>query len=784
MGLLFFAALLPAREVQAQTGENIALSASIGLDGYCKSDRWFPVRVVVENNGSDLEGQIEVLPQDSSTGWRYVRALSLPAVSRKEVTVYVYPRRRPNTVSIRLTAQGRTVRELVRPVSCIQPYDLVAGVWAGSPSVFNLLSSLDVPRGQVTLAQLGPADIPDRVQGLDMLDLLVISDVDTGALSDSQRQVIRDWVANGGRLVVTGGPGWAKTTAGLGDLLPLQVSGTQTLPNLSALEALSVAGDPLTGEAVVATGQLRREAVVLAAQDGLPLIVRQQSGYGEVYFFAPDPSLAPLRTWNGLEQLYQSLFSTAPNIPSWASGFEDWRAAADAIGNIPGLALPSVLLICGFLGLYVFTLGPLNYAVLRWFKRREWAWFTVPAVVVLFSGVAFVIGMFIRGNRAVINQVAIVQVWPERENARVHGMVGVFSPSRRSYRIELGDNFLMHPDPWQSELESWTILQTADGAAAEDVRIDVGGIRGVAVSGVVPAPQFAQELALEYSGGNKFRLIGSLQNNSQITLRDAVVLGPEQPLTIGDFRPGETKQVNLTFSSGRAAAGGNSGVFLHGVDSTLVDVFGTGGVFGIDDTDLARRFNLLSAALGNAGRRGNGFYLIGWSGDFSPLNVTLGGLRFREAATTIFIVSLTPQVAFPTSGNLTLPPSFFTWSVLEANTPASGPEGPIPYDTDAPNGSYSLRFQLSQPIEFTRVDALVLHLNSYGNTGPSGLRVYLWDFQVNDWQLQDVSNWGDYVIPNPERYVGFGGEIRLQIENPTQNYIPIEASDFTLVVGR
>ena len=52
---------------------------------------------------------------------------------------------------------------------------------------------------------------------------------------------------------------------------------------------------------------------------------------------------------------------------------------------MPALALPSIegllLLLLG----YIVLIGPINYLVLRRLDRREWAWVTMPLLVVGFT---------------------------------------------------------------------------------------------------------------------------------------------------------------------------------------------------------------------------------------------------------------------------------------------------------------------------------------------------------------------------------------------------------------
>ena len=144
----------------------------------------------------------------------------------------------------------------------------------------------------------------------------------------------------------------------------------------------------------------------------------------------------------------------------------------------------------------------------------------------------------------------------------------------------------------------------------------------------------------------------------------------------------------------------------------------------------------------------------------------------------MYILALTPNLQTGDSASLTLPPALFTWSALNTTSYSDV----FPYNSYLYEGTYSFRFQLNQAIPYQKVTSLTLHLTSYGVAGDTDLLLSLWDFTQNQWELIPVETWGNHSIAEPENFVGYGGEIRLQIESPAQNSIQIERSDFTLVV--
>ncbi len=768
----------------AQEQPGVTLTARAGFDGYYEVDEWLPVRVVLQNDGPGLDGQVEVrLPRGAAAETVYAYPISLPTVSRKEVTLYVRPEGylgELDVVVVSSSANGNPVARVSVRLKSIGNTDRLFGVLAGSPSAFNTLADVVPPNGTASVAELEPGDLPERAQALNALDVLVVSDVDTGLLTDRQRAALSEWVAGGGQLIVAGGPGWLKTAAGLRDLLPVAPFGTRTLPELTSLQAYVASPYELAGSAVVAAGVLTQDAEALVSQGDTPLIVRRPVGFGAVAYLGADPALAPLKGWDGAADVYRALVSAPADRPEWAGGIQDWSSASDAASTLPNLQLPPTSLICGFLGLYIVAIGPLNFILVRALRRRELAWISVPLLVLAFSGAAFVIGSQARGNQPILNRLAIVQAQLAHSAsgtmpaARVSGIVGIFSPNRATYRLRFERALLAHPAPSDSGLapggDDWTFLVENDQTTVPDLRMDVAGFTLLAVEGPAPAPALTHDLTLNLDDQGA-SVQGGVTNNSSFLLRDAVVLGLGQAQRLGDLRPGDTRAVRLSLTALRSPG-----------PPAIDDILGATNYYS--DPESRRRYSLLRAMSNSYGvgrldsGSSAGIYLAGWS-DESPLGATLEAADFRAIDTTLYLVSLTPSLAVG-QGRLTILPNLFTWSV-ESGTPGNA----SPYGLNLYQSQYSLRFSLARPIPFTSVESLTLHLHSRNQAGPSGLAVDLWDYTSGDWASLPDPAWGDIAVPNPGRYVGPGGEIRLRLDSTgNPNAIEIEAADFTLVVTR
>jgi hypothetical protein len=791
---------------EAQEVEPIMLTARAGFDGYYKDGMWVPVRITVGNDGPDVNAVLRVAsPRYSGGEITIVRPISLPSQSRKEVFLYISPEGYHSGLKVSLVNDGDVLATTTARLAQAGPGDLVYGIMASSPSAFNSLQQVDPVSGQGFIAEITPDDLPPVAQAWKALDVLVVSDVDTGSLSAEQRLALAGWVAGGGRLFVAGGPGWQKTTAGLGDLLPARISGVRTLDSLAALYGYTHTLEGLDGSAIVAVAEPAPGAsVALAAGDPerTPLVITKKAGFGLMVFLAFDPALAPLRRWDGSEGIYRNLLSATTARPGWSGGFRNWYSASEALNAIPGLELPNAIQLCGFLAVYVVAVGPVNFLVLHRLKRRELAWLTIPAIIVVFSGLAYLGGYRLRGTQATLHRLSVVQVWPSSDRAQVDMLIGLFSPRRTEYDLEIGGESLARPLPADSyggtTSAAEATLEQEGVTRIHDLRVEIGGVEAFVAQGHVTAPPIHSTLTLSVQG-NSASLDGRIENDSDLTFTDTVLLAPGGVQRFGDFAPGQVLHVNMPLASGRAApaAQGNAAIVLpagaatatlpnpsynyySGYDTTIDDILGS--TYYYDDRKLYRKYSLLSALIDqySGAGRGSGVYLVGWTAQ-APLQAEITDTAFTPVDATAYIVELRPEVIV-SGGRISIPPGLMSWTILDP-----GQQGTVtPYDLYVYQGHFSMRFTPSQALDFRQVASLDLHLSAYGQTGPiSGLEVALWDFVEGEWIEQTGLQWGDNHIPEPARLVGSNGEIQVRVSNPSSvSSISIEAVDFTLVVER
>lgn len=783
---------------QAQQANQVTVTVRAGFDGYYEDTLWIPVRLSLENNGPDVDGKVVILaPRYDGSVVEYSRPLELPSGARKELFMYIIVEGYVSKINVAYMNGSQTLGANSARVTQTSNTDLTYGVLAASPSTFNVLSSVDPVNGQARIAQLTVEDLPPAAQAWRALDVLVISDVDTGQFSQAQREALKAWVSGGGRVVVVGGPNWQKIIPGLSDLLPQLPTRTQTVNNLTPLGAYIGETAP-NGSTILSIGALQLGSGAVISTEGVPLIVERIYGFGKVDLLNFDPALAPLKGWRGMEGVYRNLMAAPSDRPGWSSNYRNWYNAGEAVNAIPGIGLPHPLQICVFLGGYVFVVGPLNYALLRRLKRRELAWLTIPAAVILFTAITYIAGFGLRGTRPTLHRLTVAQVWENSDRAQVETLIGIFSPRRAEYDLQVDGDLLLRPLPSDSYYRSVSLsldgvtMEQADSVFVRNVRVDVGAITPFVAQGQVAAPKFSSQLTYTVKGAVA-TLEGTIQNLSGLTLKDAVILSAGGSQKIGDVKPGQTLEASVALSASRATSiwqnatqvlpAGSAVTYVasgySNYDTTIDDIFGSTSYY--DDRETYRRYSMLTWLFDpySTGGRGSGTYLVGWTDD-SPVQASLVGDRYNVSDKTFYIIRFEPKVIV-SAGTITVPPGLMTWQLMDPGTVGGG----SPYDSYVSQGYFTMRFKPAVVPDFQSVNSLTLHLTSYGASGSVPLTVSLWDQQEGNWIEIRSLNWGDVAIRSPERFVGNDGRIDVRVESPNyQNSASIETLDFTLIVQR
>lgn len=265
-----------------------------------------------------------------------------------------------------------------------------------------------------------PEDLPRDFISYDLVDSLVINDAPLNQLTEEQARALKHWVASGGLLIVTGGADIAgmRVTA-LDELLPVEAQSAATASAFPLSELTQVYGEFETSEPLLGmTARVKSGARAVVGSDDRPIVAEKNYGSGLVRFIAINPKLNPYRGWSAAKDLWSDLLlpaaETKPKHANWITFGSRGQNRSNRWGvqgflyRLAEVGPPSSKYVIFFLLFYVLAVGPVNYAVLKWRRKTDLAWLTIPAVVILFTIVSVTVAQLSRGSKSLIADVSLV----------------------------------------------------------------------------------------------------------------------------------------------------------------------------------------------------------------------------------------------------------------------------------------------------------------------------------------------------------------------------------------
>ena len=529
----------------------LTIAAHLGFHDTIKLGDWMPLAIDVTNNGSALDGTVEV-QTSSSLGMGappggtavYQTPISLASGATKHLRTEVIEDQQ-GSITVRVIENGRVVgSQSVIPVNTTA---VLIGVLSDQPSSLDRLASINPGGFSTGVVHLAGTDIPESGILLRPFDLLAIDDFSTDTLTAGQQAAIGDYVMNGGTLLLGTGGSWHKTLGGLpSPILPMQVTGYSILATSQALGGL-------TG-VEVASGSLTGGNPWLS-EGNEPLLLEKAVGGGWVEMATFDWNQDSIAGWSGTSALLRQTFVRASSglyaAQVAAMGGSSGNSLAQkggnyspVLSNLPSLDLPAWWLIGSLVLLYVLLVGPINYFVLRAINRRALAWITVPTIALLAAGGAYGAATLTKGRSVQANEVSIIHVASGSDRAYQEAYTGILTPTRGDYEVGVGggvslvspiDNNNGNFDPSQGlvRVDTASNLITLPGMTAFN-------LRGFATEGITTAPHLVAHMTLV--GG---MLTGAVQNLSSTTFSDGVVIAGNAYKTFGRLVPGASADFSV-----------------------------------------------------------------------------------------------------------------------------------------------------------------------------------------------------------------------------------------------
>lgn len=519
--------------VSLQAQYALDVDAIVGFSGVFRAGSWTPVHVTISNLGQDVDGELRI---DIERGDRfgpdrftvsYRRDAELVSGASKAfsfvvpIDTTVYPLRIVVTDG-EAVAHDESFELLGRSVPA-----RLAIVLARRPNLDFLLplyNSRD--RRVLDVVYPLPSYLPEEWQGYGAVDLIVIHDARLQELTERQVVALRDWVASGGRLVVSGGahfgPADAQTLAPLADFATTGITIT-TVAEAGLLEAgLPVDPSERTAQ-VVATSFARAGSRLERIELGRGDVVVLPFDYANLVRVAPLSSIA----------LWNSLLATDRPIGEYPTELRRRVFETDILANqlsLPLYDFPSRLLVLGLAASYVVGLAGIAFWLSRG-KNRLRRWLGLPGIVVLAAIVTLV------GHAALtesLQPVEALELSVERAELVPGGGYAIVTRETTLFSRQVAEYTVRYPGapllvPMEQEDH---LIERSRDASAQTLAVGRWGYANNVALQVVPL-----DITSRVAAGDDYLEV-EFSNDSRRSVRGLVAISNGFPQRVGDLFPG------------------------------------------------------------------------------------------------------------------------------------------------------------------------------------------------------------------------------------------------------
>lgn len=541
-------------------GENrIDISVFPGFDGKAKQTDGYPVRMEVTNNGKDFSGDLVItIPRTYNSVGNKVIPINLASNTSKTIRFSVPGMEGMNVIrhgpnqntqqqiylyegSWKDGKEVKIKKNLDLKPSFIQRNKMVLGVLTEQPDHLNYLKLVNFMVGNPEVIFLTKEDLPNTSLGLDTLDILVIHEYSINELSETRQKAIKNWILEGGSLVLGSSPGMEQKFGLLADLLPLQVKNDVTINNLERYNKFSEESFDISNFKIF-TGDLHKNATTTYEEDGIPLMTEMIKGNGFITQFSYNIGNPSFSEWEGNDALWQS-------VPTMYEEDDFKRHFIDQLGSnsrifktLANYSLVTLSLL--FVG-YLLILVPVLYFILKKVDKREWAWIIIPAIAVISSVSLYGIGAKDRLGEIKTNAVSIISVDKDGQGSG-KGSISFLSKSAGDYTISLNESYNSFPLETrrnnQSSVKDLPYIETTNKLINVHFKdVEFWSPRTVSID--VPYENYGQFTSLFTMQDGKFE--GKVTNKFPFALEDVYLIGGRTYEKVGSLDPGESKVIQL-----------------------------------------------------------------------------------------------------------------------------------------------------------------------------------------------------------------------------------------------
>ncbi len=469
--------------------QNFTVSAEYGIDGYVEYDNYALVRVTVKST-ENFTGTVRVIPvveDNSQKVIAYGEDIALAAGEEKTFS-FVLAMNSSSQVKIEIMNENnKIVYGETDTLAMSYGDNVLVGILSDDYSALNYFDALQEITDYETISnilELSLDNFQSSSSALSLLQYIIIDNFDTAAFTEDQYTILKDWVNNGGVLILGLGANYQNVLHVFSDDFITGTLGTLEKKNLkwnfeeseeketqnNSLQLSEKTQEKENEADTTEEGQgesgikgqeveeqeSQKDVLSLAEVDVIPFdmkdaeemadfsddqtVFRKNIGAGAVVVISYALGMEPVASYANRQDMAAVLLREAATEKTFEENFRQYRYYAP--NNIYNMAesadggkRPNILLYAALLFFYVILVGPVLYLVLKTVKRREKIWVAIPVVALFFTFCIYLTGFLYRIRNPLVSTFSVVTLEDSFMSEEV--FTSVTCPKAKDYTISL-----------------------------------------------------------------------------------------------------------------------------------------------------------------------------------------------------------------------------------------------------------------------------------------------------------------------------------------------------------
>lgn len=550
-------------------GGSIAMEATYGYDNTAKGGRYVPLDVSLDNQGEErFEGTLKVLSMESDYEvYQYAYPLEMEAGESLEKYLYIPMGNRSDQLFVTVEdARGNQVvhKRLKMDFSLDVP-ELFVGILSDTPeSLMNTWNGIGVDYGMLRTRTIAfnTHNFPVEKLGLDMIDVMLISNFRIRDLSEEQSQVLIEWVRGGGTMILGTG---MRVDDTLGRFAPELLEEMYEDPQIRQIDMGADYAKDKPGDALLEIPCVEfalSGGNIVMADESWPLLSSVTYRRGTVAVAAYDfVDIAEFCGENPsyLDDLLTGVLgetrinSLAESVYSGNSG--QYWSVRDMINTGNVRRLPNMGLYTMEIIIYLFLSGVGLYVFLKQRDLTEYYRSGVVALSAVFTAIIWLMGSRTRFRDTFYTYARFMETTWDTVSETAY--MNIRAPYNRPYEAHLAADYSVKPVT-QNYYGTGTSGMVPLFTGGEDPNINLFHRQDETLMTVrnVPAfePRYFQlEKAAPNTEGIGFsgdievdqgRYTGTVTSNFTVTMENCAILLYGKLIWLGDMEPGESRSLD------------------------------------------------------------------------------------------------------------------------------------------------------------------------------------------------------------------------------------------------